>query len=89
MKISRLFFGTLPKVKASWKTEMITQRESYYVSLTAIIDIHVEIMLVLSIWYDNYSGRFLLTLNLQILFFWTTRCALRTNNYVACLETSI
>lgn len=80
----RLFFGTLPKVKSSWKSEVTTQREAYYVSLTAITDIRVEIMSVSRIWYDNYL---LLFLDLQILLLWTTHCVLRTNNYMACLET--
>jgi hypothetical protein len=54
MKEYRLFLGTLPKVKTSWKSEMTTQREAYYVSITAIPDIRVEIMLVSRNWHDNY-----------------------------------
>ena len=86
MKEYRLFLGTLPNVKTSWKSEMTTQREAYYVSITAIPDIRVEIMLVSRNWHDNYWGRFLF-LNPQILSFWTIRCVLRTNNYTACLKT--
>lgn len=87
IKKFRLFFGTLPKVKTSWKPEVMKQREAYYVSLTAITDIRVEIMSVSRIWYGNYLGRSLLFLNLQILLLWTTHCVLPTNNYTACLET--
>ena len=78
----RLFFGTLPKVKTSWKSEVMTQREAYYVSVTAITDIRVEIMSVSRIWYGNYLLRFL---DLQILLLWITHCVRRTNNYMACL----
>ena len=63
---------------------MMTQRGAYYVSLTAITDIRVEIMSVSRIWYDNYL---LLFLGLRILLLWTTHCVLRTNNYMAYLET--
>ena len=84
MKKFRLFFGTLPNAKTSWKSEVMTRREAYYVSLTAITDIRVENMSVSRIWYDNYLVHFL---NLQILVFWTTHCAPRTDNYTGCLET--
>ena len=79
IEIFRLFFGTLPKLKSSWKSEVTTQRDAYYVSLTAITDIRVEIMSVSRIWYDNYL---LLFLDLQILLLWITHCVLRTNNYM-------
>lgn len=36
--VYRIFFGILPITKASWRSEIQSQRESYYVRLPDILD---------------------------------------------------